>query len=56
MTESSADRVKINEVDGNALLLLVEYMYTSIINVTEDNVQSLLPAANLLQVSFLNVV
>jgi len=52
MTESSADRVKINEVDGNALLLLVEYMYTSIINVTEDNVQSLLPAANLLQLQF----
>jgi len=52
MTESSADRVKLNGIDGKALLQLIEYIYTSMIEVTEDNVQSLLPAANLLQLQF----
>ena len=34
-----------------ALHILVDYVYTSEVDVTEDNVQSLLPAANLLQLT-----
>lgn len=47
--ESRADRITLQGVDGQALQLLVDYVYSSEIGVTEDNVQVLLPAANLLQ-------
>ncbi|XP_032805634.1 kelch-like protein 2 isoform X1 [Petromyzon marinus] len=49
MAESKAQKVEIKEVDGRALALLVDYVYTAEIQVTEDNVQILLPAASLLQ-------
>lgn len=49
--ESRQDRIVLQEVDHQALSLLVEYVYTSEIHVTEDNVQVLLPAANLLQLT-----
>lgn len=49
MSESRQDVIIIKEVDANALELLIEYCYTAEVKVTEDNVQSLLPAANLLQ-------
>uniref|UniRef100_H2Y7B3 BTB domain-containing protein n=1 Tax=Ciona savignyi TaxID=51511 RepID=H2Y7B3_CIOSA len=52
MSESNADRVKLNGIDGKALLQLVEYVYTAQIKVTEENVQSLLPAASLLELTF----
>ena len=51
MSESKADRVKLNGIEGKALSHLVDYVYTSLIEVTEENVQSLLPAANLLEVT-----
>lgn len=38
-------------VDHTALQLLVEYVYTSTVVVTEENVQVLLTAANLLQLT-----
>lgn len=47
--ESKQDRITLKQVDHQALSLLVDYVYTAEILVTEDNVQSLLPAANLLQ-------
>ena len=34
-----------------ALHILVDYVYTSEVDVTEDNLQTLLPAANLLQLT-----
>lgn len=37
--ESSKDHVVIRELDSSALKLLVDYMYTAEIMVTEDNVQ-----------------
>lgn len=37
--ESSRDRVTLQGVDHHALQLLVEYVYTSQIQVTEQNVQ-----------------
>nr|CAI5861458.1 unnamed protein product [Callosobruchus analis] len=49
--ESRQDRIVLQEVDHQALSLLVEYVYTSEIHVTEENVQVLLPAANLLQLT-----
>ncbi|MBN3305873.1 KLHL3 protein, partial [Amia calva] len=49
MSESKAQRVEIKDVDGQTLRKLVDYVYTAEIEVTEDNVQVLLPAAGLLQ-------
>lgn len=50
-TERESSRVTIQQVDPEALETLVEYVYTSQVEVTEENVQSLLPAANLLQLT-----
>lgn len=50
-TESKAEKITLQGIDGNALLLLVDYVYSAEIQVTEDNVQVLLPAANLLQLT-----
>ncbi|MBN3295443.1 KLHL2 protein, partial [Amia calva] len=49
MSESRAKRVRIKEMDGWTLGMLIDYVYTAEIQVTEDNVQVLLPAAGLLQ-------
>lgn len=49
--ESRRDRITLQGVDYQALLLLVEYVYTALVDVTEDNVQVLLTAANLLQLT-----
>uniref|UniRef100_A0AAX7SQT9 Kelch like family member 2 n=1 Tax=Astatotilapia calliptera TaxID=8154 RepID=A0AAX7SQT9_ASTCA len=51
MAESRAKRVRIKEMDGWTLGLLIDYIYTAEIQVTEDNVQALLPAAGLLQLN-----
>jgi len=48
-TERDSSRVTLQGLDPEALQILVDYVYTSQVEVTEDNVQSLLPAANLLQ-------
>lgn len=47
--ESRQDRVIIRDVDFLALQTLVEYIYTSVCIVNEENVQVLLMAASLLQ-------
>lgn len=47
--ESRQGRITLQDVDPRALTLLVEYVYTSNVEVNEDNVQVLLTAANLLQ-------
>lgn len=49
--ESKQDRVTLRAVDNQALLTLIEYVYTAEVKVTEENVQMLLPAANLLQLT-----
>ena len=41
----------LKEVDSSAIELLIGFVYTGSIEVTEDNVQSLLPAANLLHLT-----
>lgn len=50
-TESRANKITLQGLDGTALSLLIDYVYSAEIQVTEDNVQTLLPAANLLQLS-----
>ena len=50
-TERDSTRVVLQGIDPEALHILVDYVYTSEVDVTEDNVQSLLPAANLLQLT-----
>ncbi|XP_033871793.1 kelch-like protein 2 [Acipenser ruthenus] len=49
MSESRAKRVRIKEMDGWTLGMLIDYVYTAEIRVTEENVQVLLPASSLLQ-------
>lgn len=49
--ESRQDRIAIQGVDYHALCLLVEYVYSSVVIVNEENVQVLLTAANLLQLT-----
>ncbi|KAL2089219.1 hypothetical protein ACEWY4_016118 [Coilia grayii] len=49
MSESKAQRVEIGDVEGHILSCLVNYIYTAEVQVSEDNVQILLPAASLLQ-------
>ncbi|KAG5285335.1 hypothetical protein AALO_G00002270 [Alosa alosa] len=51
MSESKQKRVRIKEMDGWTLGMLIDYVYTAEIQVTEENVQVLLPAAGLLQLS-----
>ncbi|XP_013792165.2 ring canal kelch homolog, partial [Limulus polyphemus] len=50
-TESKAERITLQGIDGQALQLLIDYVYSAEVEVTEDNVQVLLPAANLLQLT-----
>ncbi|XP_073914960.1 kelch-like protein 3 isoform X3 [Castor canadensis] len=49
MSESKAKKVEIKDMDGQTLSKLIDYIYTAEIEVTEENVQVLLPAASLLQ-------
>ncbi|XP_053475596.1 kelch-like protein 2 isoform X3 [Ictalurus furcatus] len=49
MSESRQKKVRIKEIDGWTLGMLIDYVYTAEIQVTEENVQVLLPAAGLLQ-------
>ena len=51
MAEKSQERVTLNGVEPVMINLIVQYAYSSEINITKTNVQSLLSAANLLQVS-----
>lgn len=41
--ESRQDKIHVQGVEFHALQLLVEYVYTSYVDVTEDNVQVCLP-------------
>lgn len=49
LAESRQDTVQLKGVDYDSLAALINYAYTSVIAISEDNVQSLLPAANVLQ-------
>lgn len=49
MAESKKKVITINGVDAKSLRTLVEYAYTASINIAEENVQAILPAASVLQ-------
>ena len=51
MAESKLKEITIKEVDVTTLRSLIDYVYTATIDITEDNVQSLLPAASVLQLN-----
>ncbi|XP_052069410.1 kelch-like protein 2 [Mytilus californianus] len=51
LAEAKAERITLQEIDPKALVLLIDFVYTSEIHVTEENVQTLLPAANILQMT-----
>ena len=39
LAEAKADRITLQEIDPKALVLLIDFIYTSEIHVTEENVQ-----------------
>ena len=47
--ESFANRVDLSGIDGHTLSLLITFIYSSSLEITEKNAQSLLAGANLLQ-------
>merc|ERR1711935_162146 len=51
MEESQMSEVEIKDVSPEAMELLIDFCYTTTITIEEDNVQQLLPAACLLQMS-----
>ncbi|XP_060880188.1 ring canal kelch homolog isoform X2 [Metopolophium dirhodum] len=55
-SEGDKDFVHLREFDSNILQLLIDYIYTGKIMVTEQNVMVLLQAANLLQLDFVKGV
>ena len=55
LSESSQTEVTIREVDETAMDILIDFCYTSSIVVGENNVQTLLPAACLLQLAEIQV-
>ncbi|KAL4084260.1 hypothetical protein QTP88_028085 [Uroleucon formosanum] len=52
--ESNKDLVKMRKIDSAILRLLLDFIYTGKIKVSEENVLVLLPAANILQLDFVN--
>ncbi|XP_016659557.1 ring canal kelch homolog isoform X2 [Acyrthosiphon pisum] len=52
--ESNKDLVNIRELDSTILRQLVDYIYTGEIMITKENVQVLLPTANLLQLNYVS--
>eukprot|EP00058_Branchiostoma_floridae_P001882 XP_002587370.1 hypothetical protein BRAFLDRAFT_96255 [Branchiostoma floridae] len=49
LRESKQDKVILKEVSPNIMQLLIDYAYTGRVLITEQNVEALLPAANLFQ-------
>lgn len=50
LSESKQTHVKISSVDANTMKLVVDYAYTSELNITDHNVQAVLTAANLFNI------
>ncbi|XP_014207019.1 kelch-like protein 5 [Copidosoma floridanum] len=51
LRETFQNEIELKEVDGDALWGIVRYFYTGIIDLLEDNVETLLATASLLQLS-----
>lgn len=50
MLEKNMSTISIHDVDPQAMKCLIEYAYTGQLVITEENVLTILPAANLLQI------
>eukprot|EP00794_Sanderia_malayensis_P003257 gene3257-3738_t len=50
MTESREQVIELHDMDPISVETIIEFMYTSDIDVSEDNVQSLLPVSTIIQV------
>ncbi|XP_015372407.1 PREDICTED: kelch-like protein 2 [Diuraphis noxia] len=50
--ESQKNLVNINELNSTVLKLMIDFIYTGKIMISKENVQDLLPAANLLQLDY----
>ncbi|KAL3876219.1 hypothetical protein ACJMK2_034089 [Sinanodonta woodiana] len=50
LAESAQDKVTLNDVEASVIKLLIDYAYTSEVVINRQNVQSLLSAANLLEI------
>jgi len=51
MRERNAEVVQLHDINSATITLLLDFIYTSKILIIEDNVQQLLPAANMLQLT-----
>ncbi|XP_029345645.1 kelch-like protein 3 isoform X2 [Acyrthosiphon pisum] len=49
-SEKNQDQVTIRQLDSSALQIIIDFIYSGKILITEQNVQGLLPASNLLQI------
>ncbi len=49
--ESTQDHIMLNDIDGDSLGLLLDFIYSSKLSITENNVQNLLAASSLLQIT-----
>lgn len=56
LEESRMPVVTIRDIPPHTMELLIDYCYTSTIEITEDNVQDLLPAAGILQLHWVREV
>lgn len=52
LEESKQRLVTIQNIPANVMKLLLDYCYTSTIDITQDNIQDVLPAASLLQLTW----
>lgn len=53
--ESKQEKIHLHDIDHEALAAIIDFIYTSVIEITEENVYLLMEAANLLQISALRV-
>lgn len=53
--ESKGDKVNLNGIEKAALSNILEFIYSSYIEINDENVYTLMEAANLLQIHSLRV-
>ena len=51
MSESDKTVIDLHEISANVMEVLLDFVYTETVNVSVENVQELLPAACLLQLT-----
>lgn len=49
LAESSKEKIKLGDIEGESLQEVIEFMYTSSVSINDDNVESLLKAASVFQ-------